>query len=211
MSAQHDSFLTLDHPIEIYWDRRRGVVIPKLRRWPWYQVAAVGLAAGILTGALLVTRLHAGIKVLSYFALLVGGVGLTYGRVRTSSPWYGYAAAHALGGFGSVIGFLAGPELLHTPLSVAFILLLLWLLALFTESLVCNVLGGAVFPWIRSPFIVMDQAECPNCRYSLIGNASGVCPECGFAFVEWWRSMGAQVEYQDVNGEQHPTGHQPAS
>lgn len=31
-------------------------------------------------------------------------------------------------------------------------------------------------------FVVQDGTRCPGCGYSLIGNVTGVCPECGRAF-----------------------------
>ena len=209
--SAEDMPVTPDHRVEAYWGHR-GLVIPTHSRWPWYRVAAVGLAVGIITGGVLMTRLHVGLQVVLFPALLAIGVGLTYGRVRSSWPWYPYAGAHAFGWFVWLVGMGSGPSALTfgpwgTRLAAG---LTVWLLPALVESLFCILLGCVVFPLVRSPFIIADGTRCPNCWYSLFGNASGVCPECGFGFVEWWRSMGAQVEYQDVNGEEHPTGDQPA-
>lgn len=37
---------------------------------------------------------------------------------------------------------------------------------------------------VRGKVLVQDGTLCPECGYSLIGNASGVCPECGTKLPE---------------------------
>ena len=41
---------------------------------------------------------------------------------------------------------------------------------------------------IRGKVLVQDGTLCPKCAYSLIGNVSGVCPECGAPVPERLRS-----------------------
>jgi len=35
----------------------------------------------------------------------------------------------------------------------------------------------------RGKLLITHKSHCPNCAYNLIGNTSGVCPECGRAFT----------------------------
>lgn len=43
---------------------------------------------------------------------------------------------------------------------------------------------------IRGKVLVQDGTLCPQCAYSIIGNVSGVCPECGSAVPEHLRPAG---------------------
>jgi len=58
--------------------------------------------------------------------------------------------------------------------------------------LVLGVMGLLPFAWVlallrnkRRRRRLLRDGRCPACSYSLIGNASGVCPECGEAVVKW--------------------------
>jgi hypothetical protein len=37
--------------------------------------------------------------------------------------------------------------------------------------------------WTRGAVIVHDEPICPRCEYSLRGNTTGICPECGHAYT----------------------------
>lgn len=41
------------------------------------------------------------------------------------------------------------------------------------------VVGWLGIRWLRGPVIIQDGTLCDMCAYSLIGNVSGTCPECG--------------------------------
>lgn len=57
-----------------------------------------------------------------------------------------------------------------------------WQLALFTAvwgSL--GMAGWGLCRFVRGKVHVQDGTLCSNCAYSLVGNVSGTCPECGTA------------------------------
>jgi hypothetical protein len=77
---------------------------------------------------------------------------------NTSSPWnaMGFAYKQELGGVTDLIG-------LNAPHWFAVIVLA----------------GGVFLTWRRRRRPPMESRPCPACGYSLIGNESGICPECG--------------------------------
>jgi len=45
-----------------------------------------------------------------------------------------------------------------------------------------------------------DTTKCPVCRYSLLGNISGVCPECGWKLPPWYVGR-ADEEFERQKGQ----------
>ena len=52
--------------------------------------------------------------------------------------------------------------------------------------------AGAIFFRRFSRVILQDGTLCPGCAYSLIGNTSMICPECGRTFT--WNELGTTAE-----------------
>jgi hypothetical protein len=50
-------------------------------------------------------------------------------------------------------------------------------------ALILTALTWAICYAVRGRVIVELDYLCPKCRYSLIGNTSGSCPECGHAYT----------------------------
>jgi hypothetical protein len=50
---------------------------------------------------------------------------------------------------------------------------------------------------LRGPIVLQDGSICPVCAYSLIGNVSGICPECGTAIRTKVRSSGTDENVID--------------
>jgi hypothetical protein len=62
---------------------------------------------------------------------------------------------------------------------------------LIPTVVVCVALGMAIWGLcrlIRGEVLIQDGTLCPECGYSLVGNVSGVCPECGSAGPQRLRS-----------------------
>jgi hypothetical protein len=64
---------------------------------------------------------------------------------------------------------------------------ILVILTYFASSVIFYALVGAMIGWYfakRSTSSRQVAPRCENCDYSLIGNRSGVCPECGQPIAE---------------------------
>ena len=143
----------------------------------------LGALLGLVSGAVAIAAMARWLKAVLFLGCLTTGVGLLYGRVRGTRPWYWYAAGHAWTSYAIMVTAWGTLQVQPGMSAAATVSLtatwgtLMWL----AESVACIFL--AVFLWlVRKPVIRHDGPVCLKCRYSLVGNVSGRCPECGQAF-----------------------------
>jgi len=76
----------------------------------------------------------------------------------------------------------------EVPFVTSEIILPLWL-----PTAVCLL---ASIPWFRQRLRRRGPYECDDCRYSLVGNTTGICPECGTAIPDAMRAALQRIEFK---------------
>jgi hypothetical protein len=163
---------------------RRPLYIHLFPAAPRWRAFALGAVLGLLNGVLLVSGL--GFSLIAGLILTALLSGLWWLTPRTRDTWsiHLFAMGHAI--LASVIGAIRWyrPPLSRSfelPAACSAILMVTFLVycALFVLCLGLVLL----FSLLRRRRIVQDGTLCPTCLYSLRGNRTGRCPECGHAFT----------------------------
>jgi hypothetical protein len=93
-------------------------------------------------------------------------------RTLSRAALAGCACGAGAGFFHALIGAMDGGQALIASLFLTI------MAALFSLLFVITI---AVLNRIRPPLPIQNGTLCPQCAYSIIGNVSGICPECGCA------------------------------
>jgi hypothetical protein len=181
--------------------------IPKHKECPRPKVFLIGVALGVVSGAVVAGGLPTWARFPVFLVLLGVGVWYLYGRVRSTWPWYGYAGGHTLAWVG-LTELVRGPFLVNLSGSlISRIALEITCAVVFAlaESVACIFLG-VLFLLVCPPYVKQDGTLCPNCFYSLAGNTTGRCPECGFEYA--LDGLGYGSPFQEVvrSGQGDSTG-----
>jgi hypothetical protein len=69
-------------------------------------------------------------------------------------------------------------------------------------SLVGSIAAWPAYRWIKGRVVMQDGTLCPKCGYSLVGNVSRICPECGREYT--YQELGTTPEQLLGPGSQCP-------
>lgn len=166
----------------------RLIVVPSdLYSWPL--TLALGVVTGVLAcGLACVSVLFLG-ALGTYWLAIAGVIAIVLGLPGALTwVWYQYlpklTGALAFG-LGISLGFLGIPSAIFVSawdtgtilLSIPYLGIGLTTgpLSVLAFWLLCRLIRGGV--------VVQDGLTCPECLYSLRGNTTGICPECGHAYT----------------------------
>ena len=159
-------------------NNRKFRLVPDEHFWRPLTVSLVGLLVGTLW-ALIAWTLHGDWGLWWFLGTVCATTIIAEGRIRR---WY------------MALSFVA---LLHLPVIVIDVADRLlsapgwffgrWflfgpMLLLIVISMISSFVAWAVARKIRGVIVVPDASRCAICGYSLIGNRTGICSECGTAF-----------------------------
>ncbi|MCG3137091.1 MAG: hypothetical protein HJJLKODD_00933 [Phycisphaerae bacterium] len=162
-------------------------VIDPRNYWTWSELFGSGIGVGLINylpslfgGVILVSGVIFGLLLIVLFPVIF--IGFVSSKIRD------WCSAYLLG-IGIGTAYLV-PALLLFLLQIVIEMKLAWLLVLLIAIAVIAQIPGVIASgvWyvvyrLGPPRIIQDGTRCPGCGYSLVGNQSMVCPECGRAYT----------------------------
>jgi hypothetical protein len=153
------------------------------------------LGTGLLEGLAVVVMLFEGALLLFVGLAAVGFVGwVWFARAQLCSLHRAFLA-----GISAAAGMATPFAALATPLGPVPLAVILGAFGLVALAAGCGVLFLCkVLDLMCDPVLITDGRHCLQCGYLLIGNCSGVCPECGTKLGR--AAELAQGRPEDANG-----------